>query len=136
MIVIDFDSLAGNPIASEIVKRMVMRSLSTRVTSKGEKILVPRQPIYWFSKTQLRIQDIGEAGFPQIGKVWGVKSVFEALKEMVQETDDVASQSGLEKTGRFRREVLVITQDDLKEIASLNATPLPVKMLECHHAGF
>lgn len=130
MIVIDFDSLSGKPLACEAVKRMVMRSLAPRVTQSGEKILVPRQPIYWFTKLNMTIQDIGEAGFPAIGTLWGVKSVLEALKEMIKEIDMVAEASGIGATGVFRREVLVITDTDLKEIAALKATPLPVKLME------
>ena len=129
MIVIDLDAVKGSKAAKQVVNQMVRQKLAQRQLKSGEPILVAIEPIYWFTKYKRTIDDLEVEGFPRIGTVLGVRSVVEALKEMIQEVDRVAMSMGMAATGSFRRPVYVFTDHDLGDIERLGATPVPAQLV-------
>jgi len=128
MIIIDVDSLASGVFSKAAVSKMVAKSLKQAKTKAGEPIYIPTRPIYWMSKKPITMNDIEDLGLPRVGHALGVKSVVEALKQMIAKVDDVASSYGMQKTGAFRRQVFVITDRDFSDIEKMKATPVPVSL--------
>jgi hypothetical protein len=130
MIVIDLDAMK-NQARKDVAISLIKRHVKPENHPTLGNILIPTTPIYWMTTNpKLNIKSLDGIGLPPIGTMWVGKSVVAMLKLMVKKTDEYAKSIGMTALKRFRRPVEVLTDHDYNEIIKLNATPMPLGILD------